>query len=1306
MFGSAAVKLKKNKRIIKALSCAVLASLVGFNPNFAQAEPVDISQKPVNMPTLDYLQSNNVTIPGVYVGPTQTVKIHTYIITDGEGHTYYAYNEDNDMTEQQYKDLLASGKAIKYEEGYTDDYTFEELGVETYEDALKAISDRKWNVTNFISENPKIAYDEYLKNLPESAYYSKPISDYQSAYTITKVDDKSQSTFAYKTYNDDGSLSVDYYKIDLKPTVSEPQNSDGNLVGTFIGKDEIPISSNGTIYNIVGDFIDNSNGAINSYRGYYSSGKFGNITGSFINNSSGTGGAISAERETVIDNIVGDFIGNTSISSDNITDVDGVYSDWEGNVSVHSRGGAIFSDATSKNISGNFINNKTSIDGGALYISGDITGAIKGNFIDNSSENYDEAVSLVSGGAITFAADVDTYGSSVAVLPETIQGNFIENSATSNKKASGGAIADYSSYNYINIKNSNFVNNKAVSNDDEAKGGAINLSYKTQEDASYFRKVDVATLQNSNFIGNHADGKTSAKGGAVYSEQNLNIIADNGVSKFSDNYVTINGNRDNQAIYMDSKREFHPIIAGLYNRDNYYGDINYVATDNVNRLTPTLSLIAKNNGQIIIYDKISGAYTYDNIKYRNSEWNAYEFLDKNGNVIGKFSYGLDSIYDYEIYDHIYTYHLYDENGNEIETVKYRYGSYWNEDSDNYVYTYRILDEDGNEIDSFASDERNILFTGYLRTKLPTYEDVYKLVIDGDATGQVYINDKVDARDSDNNIKPMDISLANTNLFLGRENVFDGNNLALNSGFMSMINNQVGVSALESMVVNGNTNFAADVDLLNQEMDRFTASSYGSHQGILNVVGMNLLTDAPAEREYTAIYFAQPGLKDFVTNSVGELPNANFQNFQILTPIYKYNVVYDKNTDYGKGDGGYFVFTKGDKFLNPNPGTNPEPKPEPGSPSTPGSTINPGPNFISTGNPSDAFNPAVLSASVSTIAASQATMNEVFKYVFEHSDAFTQLPALDRYNQMNANNVALSTDFNTNLGRIQEDLGSLSYEYERNKALWVRPYTTFETMNLKNGPDVDAVNYGTIIGYDGDFRKMRNGWHRMGTSYIGYNGSQLNYAHNDTTLNGGLLGFTETYYKGNFWTAITASAGVSVGETHTMYGKEDYTSLLAGVASKTGYNFEYKEGRYIVQPIMFISYTFVNTFDYTNAAGVKIDSKPAHSIMLHPSVRVVMNCENGWQPYAQAGVVWNVMNKSHVSANGVVLPNMRMDPYAEYGIGVQRSWKEKFTAFGQAMLRNGGRTGIAFTAGFRWALGRDDDMPEKVYTPRVLKEAKL
>ena len=509
---------------------------------------------------------------------------------------------------------------------------------------------------------------------------------------------------------------------------------------------------------------------------------------------------------------------------------------------------------------------------------------------------------------------------------------------------------------------------------------------------------------------------------------------------------------------------------------------------------------------------------------------------------------------------------------------------------------------------------------------------YNVKFSGDQTGLVQLNNNIQGK--------ADVELNDITLHLAaRDDVLNGNNFIANSGTLNMINGQVNAAALNNVTVNGNTNMLADVDLANKQMDRITASSYGEHKGNINVAGINLISDAKDNR--TEILFAEQGLKDHVTTGVTTTEN-NPHQLTAYTPIYKYNVSYDN-----RDDAGYMLFVRG--------------------------------GAGSGGNPSEAFNPAVLNSPVSSLAAGQATINETFKYTFEHADAFTQLPAVERISKIKQNYYALSTDYNENLGELAPEFN--------NKAGWVRPYVTFESMNLKNGPDVDAITYGTLVGFDSDFQKLKNGWYGVTTGYVGYNGSQLNYSGNDTSMNGGLLGVTQTFYKGNFWTALTASAGASVGETSNMYGTDDFVSLLAGVGSKTGYNFEFKEGKFILQPIMFLSYTFVNTFDYTNSAGVKIESDPLHTIQLNPSIRFIANLENGWQPYASVGMVWNLLNQTDTTANNIALPQMHIRPYVEYGLGIQKRWADKFTGFLQAMIRNGGRNGIAITGGLRWNIGK-------------------
>ena len=918
----------------------------------------------------------------------------------------------------------------------------------------------------------------------------------------------------------------------------------GNISGNFINNGG-GISSNGILGNITGNFISNDF-AIGV------SGEVGDITGNFIDNELGIDVGCN------IKNIIGDFIGNETgidntrgyinnitgnfisneVSISNRGTIESITGDFIGNSAGRQHGGTIYNydSSTIGDITGDFIGNSASSYGGTIYNCDRGTiGDITGDFIGNSAGDYGGAIynrldSTIGNITGDFIGNSTDFGGGAIYNDRgtigNITGDFIGNS--------GRAIYNY----YGTIKNitGNFIGNTGykgvlyndgtietikgdfINNSSTGNGGAIHNTYYSayQGGATYIPQFEtsgiIEHIINSSFYGNSVQAK--------YPSEIIGQGKDGkGGAIYTNRDLTITAQDSGQSVFsgnyvqdIDGKKDYQAIFLEIPNHALYY---EYLDKDNkrdsgykILSDTVSLTLNANTNGTIIIDDKISGASNFVD-GYFKQEYNP-------------------------------------ETG---------------------YYERNWIDENGNPEDA-------------------PEKITYTLNITGDETGKVILNNTVDAYEYEYNYTynsyevgniigkaPVNISLEKTNLYLGaHDDVFNGNNLDLKSGSMSMVNDAAGVSALNSLTVSGDTNFVADVDLAAKEMDRFTASEYGSHTGNLNVVGMNLLSDAPEGQEVTAVYFAEPGLKNNVVNGTGELPDS-YQT--AYTPIYKYNVTYDNENQYdGKGDGGYFLFTRGDKIIYPDGGGG------------------------STGNPSDAFNPSVLATPVGNLAAGQAAVNEAFKYVFEHADAFTQLPSMERYAKINANKYALSTDFNDNMPEYFDQL--------HNNAVWFRPYTTFESMNLDNGPDVDAITYGSLVGFDGDFKEMKNGWHRVFTGYAGYMGSSLNYSGVDTSMNGGLLGFTETFYKGNFWTAITASAGASVGESHSMYGKEDYTSLLAGVGSKTGYNFEFKDGKFIIQPIMYLSYTFVNTFDYKNAAGVNIESDPL-KIHCEPQRRLAALC---------------------------------------------------------------------------------------------------
>ena len=1314
---------KTRKTNFKTLSAAILTgcAFVGF-ANVASATDltdIDLSQKPVETPTLDYLKDNNVLIP-----QKSGYDSRFDIWIEGEP-------------------IESPGSAFTISKGTEADYTFE------YKTADKngTLTTNYYKVSlkrdNLTSELPSLSQDDIkwtkLETKPalgtpniisidvsdtETLYYSY---EYTKPENYTVVQDKSIS----KSVTDPSGITVqNHYIFDSGAGLNNPKGSTTSIKNVLYKNNSSYGCMNfttsmtyyadiygGAIYNegeiteIIGDFINNrvsgssSIGIINAYGGaIYNDGNIGDINGNFIDNYAGTsGGAISNSDK--INSITGNFVSNSAGSSGGAIyngsgKIGKITGDFIGNSAKYS-GGAIYNSAIIGNIVGDFINNSASF-GGAIH-NNDTIKNVKGNFVFNSAQHNGGAIyndEVINAIFADFRNNRAEYGgaisNSIYGVIGGIIGSFVNNSAKNhggaiyNTNKVGGITGDFignsagneggAIYNSAIIGNivGDFISNSAGNN-----GGAISNSYGS-----------IVGIVGS-FINNTTDGS----GGAIYNHdyyRNLKTTIGDIVADFIGNSAKSYGG----AIYNDSgtigniSGDFIGNSAGIvggaiYNVSGTIGNISgdfigNSAKYNGGAIYNPFGTIGNITGDFINNNLLpdEGAASFGGAIYNSSSTIGNIIGDFKNNSAGGSTYGAfgGAIFNSGTISDLVGDYI--NNHAEVSSERWKYdgaakgGAICNNSGNinkvlnsSFIGNYaKISIEKGiaqggaiwtNTDLNIVADNGNSTFKGNYTDNKGVIDDnaIYVASNSAAINFETKNNGRIDMYDNIRGLDGYSVNITgdNTGVFGMYNDMYDAN-LSVGNTYLTTVNNLVHDYKVNNFTLTGNTNMIADVDIKNQEMDRFTANGYGEHNGTLNVIGMNLLSDAPDDREVTAIYFAQQGLKDHVSTTSLDLPQKEYQT-TAYTPIYKYNVLY--KTDYateenGLEDGGYFLFTKGDRILTPGGGSS------------------------STGNPSDAFNPAVLNAPISAQAGAQASMSETFRYVFEHADAFTQLPSVDRLSHIKANQYALSTDYNNNLG-------SLATEFN-NKAGWFRPYVTFEDMDLKNGPKVSAKTYGSLFGFDSDFHELKNGWTSLTTGYIGYNGSQLHYPGVDTTMNGGLIGLTETFYKGNFWTALTLSAGASVGESNNMYGKEEFTSLMAGIGSKTGYNFEFKEGKYIVQPIMFMSYTFVNTFDYTNAAGVRINSDPMHSIQLNPSVRFIANTKNEWQPYASVGMVWNLLNESNVSANGVKLPEMSMKPYVEYGVGIQKRFKDKFIAFGQAMLRNGGRNGIALTAGFRWSLG--------------------
>ncbi len=847
------------------------------------------------------------------------------------------------------------------------------------------------------------------------------------------------------------------------------------------------------------------------------------------------------------------------------------------------------------------------------------------------------------------------------------KGSFISQGGSD--VTSGGAIYIDSTDANIDSINADFVGNNVFNAQGTQKlseGGAIYLNGG---------KIDVIS---GTFLGNYASNYTSsyegAGAGAIYNGGSINNISGIFISNYvsSDNGVAggaiLNNNKgtinnisgifiSNYAYSLDSRAMGGAIYNDAYIQNAYIQKIagNFIANYTFSRQTSSGGAIAN----LAIIDSINASFignsaTSNFAAFGGAVYNVNTIGDITGNFIGNSVYTapVSTLPPFRAFGGaIYnegTIGNKDESGNLVGGIIN--SSFINNFArvDNYtanggaIYTKADL--------NIIADNGYSVFSGnYVYDKNGRRpEAIYvssksnTLKLESKNNGIIHFDDQINGAQGysltltgdssglielNNNVINANVTSEEVKLNLGKKDVFENSDFTITSGTLGFVNGIAEQQIMQSSNITGNINLALDVDLATEQMDTLPDNTKVDPGAQINVNYLNILNDA--NQNETKIPFAPDTYASQVTYS-SSTPVA-------YSPIWKYDVDYLKET-------GEFLFTRG-----------------------------------STGTYTD-YNPAVTAPSVATQAGAYTTQLQTFNYAFQHSDNFMLLPSFDRLTIKNQSKYALAPN-NGVYSPLMTPADSASF--------WVKPYASFENIPLKNGPKVSNINYGTLIGYDSAMKPVKYGFDRVLTGYVGYNGSSQRFQGVDAYQNGGLIGTTATFYKNNFFNATTLSVGASAGDSTTMYGSENYAMLMAGIGNKTGYNFEFKDGKYILQPAMLLSYSFINTFDYRNAAGLKIESDPLHAIQLSPGLKLIMNAKNGWQPYLAIDMTWNILDKSRVTANDVRLPEMSIKPYVSYGAGVQRRFKDdKYTAFGQTMVHSGGRNGVSLTFGLRWRVGKE------------------
>lgn len=323
---------------------------------------------------------------------------------------------------------------------------------------------------------------------------------------------------------------------------------------------------------------------------------------------------------------------------------------------------------------------------------------------------------------------------------------------------------------------------------------------------------------------------------------------------------------------------------------------------------------------------------------------------------------------------------------------------------------------------------------------------------------------------------------------------------------------------------------------------------------------------------------------------------------------------------------------------------------------------------------DSYAPAV---SMVTAVANQQTM---LSQTFASVDNFMSLPEKERVLLRYNNKYAY-----TGAG---QQVFSPTFIPDENAGVWIKSYVLFEQIPLNNGPRVSNVGYSTILGADTDLKHYKNGWDAVYTAHATFQGSRENFNTTSSVDTLGNFGATAAFFKKKFYIAATAVAGGDYSHDEVGLGEQTFKLFITSAASKTGYNFEFKQGKYILQPSLLADYIYALGGDFVSDDGRNVTGDPLNSIHISPGIKLIGNFKGGWQPYLSISETWTIMDSPAIYKNGVLQGRVSIDPYFEYGFGLQRKWKERYTSFGQVFMRGGGRNGVSLFFGFRYAFGKD------------------
>lgn len=232
-------------------------------------------------------------------------------------------------------------------------------------------------------------------------------------------------------------------------------------------------------------------------------------------------------------------------------------------------------------------------------------------------------------------------------------------------------------------------------------------------------------------------------------------------------------------------------------------------------------------------------------------------------------------------------------------------------------------------------------------------------------------------------------------------------------------------------------------------------------------------------------------------------------------------------------------------------------------------------------------------------------------------------------------------------------------------VWVKNWIDNDEIDFDNGPNVDNNSHGIMIGVNNEHYG----------AFVAYNGGEQKYDGVKVKQNGGAVGLSGMLKNDNWWNKATIAVGFSRAESNN----DSWNMINSGIALQSGYDISTAIGTFA--PNITASYSYLYADDY-NTNNVDINGGNTQAIQLKPGIKWSSPQDWGYRPYVYTNGVWTFADNKAFVADAENLPTFRLDPYMEYGTGIETSiedWDANLGVSGYSF----GRKGVSFNLGMKY-----------------------